>query len=289
MSRNLKDVAIWLLELAGGAFVGFHARNVSSHFPAEHQAAVEAGVYVLIAAGVLVVEAMRRRWRPRLLRLYYRWKLVELTGISRAFPVKPYPEPASGEIGGRNEDQSELVNLSLRGLVSTSTSLDLLLVSGAHYIGSVRRPGVLYKELFECPRQEKPKLRVLLLDPDGEQTIKRAKQRNVSVEEYKSEIHAVIWTLSLLKTACGMDVEVSLYSEVPIWQMIMSQNELWLLCARRVPAQDSPVYCLQRHGRYSLAWGLEGVWERRWEAAKRVDLSKVSAPDWSRIQTRNVA
>lgn len=176
---------------------------------------------------------------------------------------------------------------SLCKAAGAAAELQLLLVSGWYYIGSLKKPGILYDTLAQ--RSPPLKLRVLLLNPGSREAEARAKVLGLSHEEYKNGIHAVLWTLAAWKEARGLDIEVALYEEEPIWQMVMTPKELWLLCARQVPAEESPVYCLQRSGPYSLAWGLLGVWEHRWRTAQLQDLAQVLKPDWSKVRDRSAA
>jgi hypothetical protein len=89
-------------------------------------------------------------------------------------------------------------------------------------------------------------------------------------------------------TATADDLDLLLVSG---WYYIGSLKKpgVWLLCARQVAAEESPVYCLQREGPYSLAWGLLGVWERCWRLARPVDWAQVVEPEWKKVRDRSVA
>jgi hypothetical protein len=160
------------------------------------------------------------------------------------------------------------------------TRLRLLLVSGWRMIGCEKAHGILYEEL--ASKQAPFELEVLLLRPDGEAAKTRADSLNLTHEQYRKGVEAVLWTLAHWKRSRNLKVSAFLYDEEPIWQMVISRLEIWLLCAtKNIPTGRSPIYCLRRDAEYGLAVGFKAVWERRRSLGKPVDFDTIVEPDWN--------
>lgn len=210
----------------------------------------------------------------------YKRRIWEWSGIARVYPVKPYAttqNPPMVVVPSQREEAERHLSQAIKD----DGSLQLLLVSGWYHIGTSAYRGVLYEAL--ASHKSPLKLEVLLLTPTCKAAEERAAKIGQSKEHYAEGIRAVLWTLRSLKLQHKFDITAKLYDELPIWQMVVSKADLWLLCARDLPANESPVYCLQREAPYGLAYGLLGVWDRRWESAKEFDLDTMAEPDWAKV------
>lgn len=224
-----------------------------------------------IVTAVAVVVALTARL---VFRLYYRWKVSEWSGIVRVYPVRGF----AAQEEQPNAKHREAAERALQELTRNANRLQLLLASGFHYIGSHKSPGVLYEALNA--RSGPFQLDVLLLDPGSKDEVaKRAKLANMDEHQYRAGMDSVLWTLRQLKEARGVNVSVRTYKEAPIWQMVLTDAELWLLCAHSIASDLSPVYCL-KHAPYGLSHGLRAVWTRREEGGTPVDLLTVNQPKW---------
>lgn len=110
-------------------------------------------------------------------------------------------------------------------------------------------------------------IKILLLHPSGEHTINRAKALGVPIDNYQGEIKNSIKFLKELK-AKGKNVALKLYTQKPIWKMIILDNFLWLqyyhLCKH---VERMPVYGISRatdEGTYSLFDPLYAVFQKKW-------------------------
>lgn len=255
-------VAIWPLRDAGSA-----GRTK------EGLLAASAAGGLLLVLGIVLGGWRFARWTYALIRL------GSWSGISRVYPVQGYP----GTTGGaRAQSQFDDALEGLRDAVSEEKEVDLLLASGFKHFGAGKFSGWIERAIFER-EGVLPKLRVLLLAPGTDVSKTRANQWKMTEETYAAGIGAVLWKLRGWKRERGLSIEVRLYSEAPIWQMVLTSKEVWLLCARQVPVDQSPVYCLRRKTPYTLAYGLEAVWERRWEGAEPLDLDQVKEPDFGTL------
>ena len=218
-------------------------------------------------------------------RLAYRWRVSHWSGISRVYAIHPFD--VSG--GEPDAELRHLAEEAIRNLIRSSTHVKLLLASGWHYIGCERVRGKLFDELAE--KKAAFHLEVLIFQSDDAKKIeKRAAAAHLSPEEYREGINAVLWTLAYWQRTKGWNVEVRTYDDDPIWQMILSDTELWLTCARNTPSDLSPIYCLKRkNAPYGLHFGLYGVWERRWNLGRVVALDKVTEPRWSMLKDSRTA
>jgi hypothetical protein len=206
-----------------------------------------------------------RRWK-----LYYQWKVSQWSGIRRVYPVRPWK--------GKDvrTEQRKSAEEALVEVVRVAPRVRLLLASGYRHIGTARNPGLFFEMLDN--RQPPFTLEVLLMDPA--KTHNRPKLAGLSDEAYSAGIQAVLWTLAQWGLTRGISVTVSLYEEEPIWQMVITDSELWLLCAKGVPADASTVYCLSLEADFGLALGLQAVWDRRVGTAQAVSLADVKQPNW---------
>lgn len=238
-----------------------------------------------------------------LARAYYRLKVAKWTGVQRVYTVQSYATPADVQV-----KQREAAEQSLTELARVEPKLSLLLASGYRYLGTRRQPGILHHALEERCRSNsvKPTLEVLLLNPttvttepsslaagkprlDAEEIGRRIEGQGFKRDEYALGINAVLWTLRCWKRDLGLDVHVYLYDEPPIWQMVVTEKELWLLCAMSERSDRSPIYCLRRDSPYGLAHGLMAVWERRRRRAEEIDLTTIAEPDLGLVKHHPVA
>src|SRR5207249_6587687 len=121
------------------------------------------------------------------------------------------------------------------------------------------------------------------LDPVSEASARRAKEVGLEENEYKEGCQAVVSTLGHWRKQ-GLSIEVRKYKDPPIWQVVLDEKEMWLMCARETRSECSPIYCLRRNAKYGLHYGLYGVWERRWQqAGASIPLTNVAEPDKNKI------
>lgn len=235
---------------------------------------------VLAVTGVIVGNALVGFLRAVSVQsIYYKWRVATWSGISRVYPVAEYPR--QGADPSPSPKQLAAVNASLAELAKSAEKLQLLLASGWYHVGCGKHKGVLYDALHQ--RGPGQQLEVLLLAPElsGE----RADRAGVERTQYAEGIRAVVWTLRQLARQCSTSVEVRFYPEAPIWQMVLTEQELWLWCATEVRSERSPAYCLRRDAEYGLAWGLHAVWERRWYSGEPVDLEAAEEPNWEQLKS----
>ncbi|WP_437902923.1 hypothetical protein WME95_30775 [Sorangium sp. So ce327] len=267
--------AIWLLEAGFVGLFGLLAGAGADWLKYDKASFISAGT---VAVGIIIIAIARSNWSYY--SLIHRFSLVKWTGITRTFPVRPYPRFG----GSANKSIQDAARRALMAITENAGSLNLLLVSGWHYIGCGKHQGVLYQQLSN--RTDSLSLDVLLLDPDSDEARKRAEFSGIAYKSYAEGIRAVTWTLVHFANTRGIKLRIGYYQEEPIWQMVITEDELWLICARGMSAQDSPVYCLSKKEKYSIAWGLEAVWQRRWDSAKMVDLSTVRDPQWTEVHNK---
>jgi hypothetical protein len=254
----LTGAGTYLLQIAG---VAMNDRPWLASFAAVGAALVLWAAFQAIVFGYNVYRERKDRRRA-----------AEWAGISRVYPVKGF-----GNTSPRSDEQFRAALTALRRSVAEEPELYLLLASGFRHFGAGKFSGWIETELRD--RKTPPQtLRILLLDPACDAAKARAQQYKMTADAYEAGVQAVLWKLRGWKRERGLAMEVRLYREAPIWQMLLTNKELWLLCARQTPAEDSPIYCLRRHGPFGLAYGLEAVWERRWATATPYDLDSVSEP-----------
>jgi hypothetical protein len=202
-------------------------------------------------------------------------------GLRLTVPVAPL-------VGARDAKKTKrYVAIAVDMLTQATTGhreIDLLVCSGWRFVGWSRDPGWLYGPLQKAGHNLK--LRVLILDPSCEAAQARARyvMQGRDFRHYQAGTNAVLWTLRQLQVVHGADIKVRFYAEAPIWQMVILDNDLWLMTATKdVPTDSSPVWRVRRHRPYSLAHGLEAVFERRWASATDVNLSAVAEPDGDEV------
>lgn len=237
-------------------------------------------VVALMLTGIVLLD-------PR--RLIARYKTRSYAGLATVAPTHPLDpnEVMDPREGARN------IQVALKGLrkaLRASPSVQLMLASGFRLIGTEKYKGWLFDEL----ELTKPALEVLLLDYEspicaargGTVLNRSSKGTNHSGNSYAVGIQAVLWTLRNWQKIHGMEVEVRLYQQEPIWQMLIFPKELWLLVSADGRSTDtSPVFVFKRGQKFGLSWGWEAVWRRRWSDAdtRLVDLDTVIEPDWNLV------
>lgn len=109
-------------------------------------------------------------------------------------------------------------------------------------------------------------IKILLLHPNTEQTKMRAKALGVLLETYQRDIANSIQFLKELKIK-GKSVALKLYSQRPIWKMIIADDFLWLqYYDPKEHVEYTPVYGIKRdHNNYTLFEPLSAVFTKKWE------------------------
>lgn len=205
-------------------------------------------------------------------------------GLRLLIPVAPLDGSRidSARVSRRLQVAKKVLEDSVRG----RQSIQVLACSGYRMIGWQRNPGWLYHELMSAAPGTLH-LEVLLLDPECESA--RHRSRNVmqgrSHDAYVAGTRAVLWTLRGLQDV-GHSVTVRLYREAPIWQIVVLPQEIFVMsAAENTSTELSPWWILRRNRPYSLAHGIEAVWERRWNLQKGsnatvdVPLHTISRPE----------
>lgn len=220
-------------------------------------------------------------------RLKYRLLVSEQTGISRVYDV---PDGSNG--GPKGGDLSDDARKALRLAVadalaaeskSSDPHLQILAVSGWKLIGTLGTLGtssILYQTLVNEQHHDR-RIEVLLLNPDGE-TAKARAETNGLRARYREGTWEVIWALKDLADQRRWHLDVRLYEDVPIWQLVLTPQEIWLQHVSTVDSASSPLHCLRRDALSGLGRGIADVWTKRWASAKPVDLSTLPRPNYGR-------
>jgi hypothetical protein len=122
-------------------------------------------------------------------------------------------------------------------------------------------------------------VKILLMKPDAAlpALIHRAAEIGQSPADYAKEIERSIDRLRNLRKS-GRNISLKLYTQTPVWKMIISNDYMWLQhyrCDSNV--DDTPVYVFFSDGDEgtSLFHALYSVWLKRWDVDgnETVDLS----------------
>lgn len=250
-------------------FANFAAGGAAITFLVEAQWL--AGLALLIVYVGLVVEI------PKVVRWYGSRSYGALAVVVPVAPLDP-SRPVDAKEAAKNTDVG--VDM-LRQAVKDQRSVELLLASGFRVVGWERDPGWLFDSLRG--RAKDLDLNVLLLNPDCQSSKDRAGQvlSPYTHAQYRAGTMAVLSTFKRWRDELGMNITVKLYEEPPIWQMVRLPKELWLMFASTNRGTDfSPFYVFRRDAPYSLAWGLDAVWTRRWDHDSTIDVawSEVAPP-----------
>lgn len=205
--------------------------------------------------------------------------------LSVVYPVAPL-KPGLAERKATGEKNAAIAIAALRAGIQHSSHVRLLLASGFRIIGPARFPGWLHDILSEVSPLRT--LEILLLDPASSSAEARAAETmsGYGARHYQEGTKSVLWTLRQWKHDYALDIRVRLYTEEPIWQMVILPDDLWLLVAADGRSTDtSPFFVFRREQPYGLAWGLEAVWDRRWNlnADRDIDLDAIGPPDWDYV------
>lgn len=218
-------------------------------------------------------------------RIRYQWKISKWSGIARVYPIAPYPELRAGRPYAA--DPLAVWQQAVDAMQTVvqhphTTRLQLLLVSGWRMIGCDVARGILYEQLS---RLRKCHIEILLLNPASPAAVDRARAIDLSPDQYQKGVQAVLWTLGVWQRSKGVNITAYFYNEEPIWQMVMTKLEIWLLCAaENIATGQAPIYCLRRDAECGLAFGFEAVWKRRLATATQQDLSNTPEPDWRSLK-----
>jgi hypothetical protein len=183
------------------------------------------------------VAAIHRYYDPFITSFRYQWRAAKWAGLAQVYPIASYP---GFKAQGAGSTIKTLSDNALIDLATSAQGLNLLLASGWRLIGCEKYPGLLYDALRA--RTAGFPVTVLLLHPDSESARARAARCGMTTTEYTNGTVAVLSTLGQLRDVYELAVEVYYYDEEPIWQMVISESEIWMLCAsNNVPTRMSPV------------------------------------------------
>jgi hypothetical protein len=218
-----------------------------------------AGLWWLVA--LLVVVYLLTTLRVN--RLFLLGTSILRAGLRITVPIAPLTGAPIDSTKARRHVETAVMMLNVA--VRERQIVDLMLCSGYRVIGWQRNPGWLFQTLSQA--QPTRRMRVLILDPDSQSAQERALRvmQGRGHAPYRAGTEAVLWTLKQWRSMHGFDIEVRLYQEEPIWQMVLLHGELWLMsAANQTPTDLSPLWVFRRDYPYGIANGLEAVFERRW-------------------------
>lgn len=149
--------------------------------------------------------------------------------------------------------------------IKSNKTIDLRIMgaTGWNTFGDSKAP--LYRLLSQFTGEVK----ILLMKPDPTlpALIQRATEVGKTAEQYVTEINNSISRLKQLKRN-GKNISLKLYSQTPIWKMIISNDYMWLqhYCKSK-NVEESPVYVFfsDGDGGTSLFHALYSVWLKRWD------------------------
>lgn len=201
-------------------------------------------------------------------------ELVALSGLRRVFPVRTFN--IDGTALDYRDEERQRAEAAIAVLVPSYRRVSLLLASGFHHIGnrdsaSLGTLGEALDSLAEC------ELEILLLHPESDAAFRRGIELRpdlVDDDWYVTGICHVIQQLRQWNHRPGWAINLMLYKESPIWEMvILGSDTLFLMCSSPdVPSDKSPVYEFDLGSRWGLGWGLLQVLQRRRGGAEEADL-----------------
>lgn len=110
-------------------------------------------------------------------------------------------------------------------------------------------------------------IKILLMHPDERFTKMRAQCLSVPYDTYRNEFLNSLRFLKELKNK-GKNINLKLYSQKPIWKMIILDNFLWLQYYHsHTHVEKMPVYGISNssmRGEYNLFSPLYAVFEKKW-------------------------
>jgi hypothetical protein len=192
-------------------------------------------------------------------------QVIALSGLRRVFPVRTFNIDGSA-LDYRDEERIA-AEASIAELVPSYRRLSVMLASGFHHIGnresaSLGALGEALDSLEDC------ELEVLLLNPHCDAAFRRGSELRPDLVEddwYVTGICHVIQQLRQWAQRPGWTINLMLYDELPIWEMVvLGSDTLFLMCSSPdVPSDKSPVYEFDLGSRWGLGWGLLQVLQRR--------------------------
>jgi len=149
--------------------------------------------------------------------------------------------------------------------ITSATHIDIIGATGyktfAHQDSTSR---AVLRDLLSNSSAE---IKILLLHPDSAEAASRAQALGVPLATYRSEILASIDFLKDLKSR-DRGVALKLYSQRPIWKMIVADDFLWLQYYHpHLHVEKSPVYGISRSlvsGQYNLFDPFYAVFRKKW-------------------------
>lgn len=277
-----------LLRLVAGFFLvnSFFLGMLAFRVGQEHQYA-RASLLVIGAFGSAAFAQIALYW-PRYRTRQKRRELVmevhRLSGLETVFPLVP-SDPRTSQDSGQYDAAAQEAATFVRQYVQAEAdeaafTLRLLLCSGRMVLGSETEQGWLADTIER--NHQSIRLEVLLLDPDSNAAATRAKNIYGDLEKLRHTTWATICHLEALsRKHPRLSIDTRLYSEEPVWQFISTKHYIITLmsvdwfdiherslrqspqAADREHLYRSPVYVFNR-SLYSIGWGLEAVWWRRW-------------------------
>jgi len=145
----------------------------------------------------------------------------------------------------REEDRSKNIELLLEK-IGSAKGIEMIGATGYNTFARCDPGGekAILREAFE--KYVTGEIKILLLNPNAEQTRIRARALEVAIDKYQREIFESIEFLKELKNK-GKSVALKLYSQRPIWKMIILDDFLWLqYYDPRFHVERMPVYGINR-------------------------------------------
>lgn len=165
----------------------------------------------------------------------------------------------------REEDKSKNVELLLEKIKSAK-GIEMIGATGYNTFARCEDPGgkkAILREAFES--YVTGEIKILLLNPNAKQTRMRAAALGVPLDKYQREIFDSIDFLKDLKNK-GKTIALKLYSQRPIWKMIILDDFLWLqYYDSRYHVEQMPVYGISRRKDGSNLFDpLYEVFKKKW-------------------------
>lgn len=174
--------------------------------------------------------------------------LIEAYGIKGFFPYSD-----------KNKRQQDWSNLVKYLETSSPQNLNILALNGWDTFGCETAP------LHNFLKNYQGELRILLIDPDCEESELRRSGLNLPNEKFKQDYQKTKRFCEDLK-ANNVDIELKLYQQKPIWKMITTESYMWLQHYDKFTHVDeNPVYELYKDkNKTSLFFPLFEVFRKRW-------------------------
>lgn len=149
-------------------------------------------------------------------------------------------------------------------LMEASINVDLLLVNGSRLIAYPDSP--LQQSLSKRSGRYdyRKKIRILLLDPEAEKYVKERMRNIEAAEAHQEHISQLIKVVSRIAEENDINVEIRLYSIMPIFNMLLFDSELFLtVYTNEDRACITPTFRVKKDSvlKKGFSYYFEGIWD----------------------------